>query len=195
MALTRKYLKSIGLTDEQIDGIVEANEDTITGLKDRIEKAEERARAADELQKQLDALKGGKDWKAEHDKLKKEYDDYKADVGAKETARNVKAAYRQLLKDANIDEKRIDTILRASADQLKDMKLTADGKLEDADKLTEAIKQDWGDFVVTTRTRGAKVDTPPAGGKTARTREEIMAIKDTAERQKAISENMEVFTH
>ena len=38
MALSRKYLQGMGLTEEQVNAIIEANEDTISGLKDEIEK-------------------------------------------------------------------------------------------------------------------------------------------------------------
>ena len=41
--------------------------------------------------------------------------------------------------------------------------------------------------------KGAKVDNPPKTGKATKTKEEIMAIKDTAERQAAIAENHEAF--
>ena len=33
MALTRKLLKGMGLTDEQVDTIIEAHTDTVDGLK------------------------------------------------------------------------------------------------------------------------------------------------------------------
>ena len=36
MALTRKLLKGMGLTDEQVDTIIEAHTDTVDGLKDQI---------------------------------------------------------------------------------------------------------------------------------------------------------------
>ena len=34
MALTRKLLKGMGLTDEQVDTIIEAHTDTVDGLKE-----------------------------------------------------------------------------------------------------------------------------------------------------------------
>ena len=38
MALGRKYMQGMGLTEEQINAIIEANEETISGLKAEIEK-------------------------------------------------------------------------------------------------------------------------------------------------------------
>ena len=58
----------------------------------------------------------------------------------------------------------------------------------------KAIKEDWADFITTSSTTGAQTSTPPSGaGKTYKTKEEIFAIKDTAERQKAIYDNKELF--
>ena len=40
MALTRKLLKGMGLTDEQVDTIIEAHTDTVDGLKADVSKYE-----------------------------------------------------------------------------------------------------------------------------------------------------------
>lgn len=191
MALTRKLLKGMGLSEEQIDSVCDAHSETLEGMKERIRTLEEEAGKLKAVQKELDELRGGKDYKAELERVKKEFDAYRAEVGAKETASKVRAAYRELLRAANVDGKRIDAILRAT--DMKDMKLDGEGKLENADKLTEAIKAEWSDFIVTGKTRGADVKTPPTGGKVTRTRDEIMAIKDDKERQEAIAENHELF--
>ena len=49
--------------------------------------------------------------------------------------------------------------------------------------------------MTTTTTTGAKTSTPPAnnGGKTGKTKEEIMAIRDPAVRQAEIAKNPEAF--
>ena len=35
MAFTRKFLKALGLTEEQVDSVVEAHTETVDGLKSR----------------------------------------------------------------------------------------------------------------------------------------------------------------
>ena len=68
------------------------------------------------------------------------------------------------------------------------------GNVKDADKLKEGIASEWEDFIVHKETKGTETSNPPSGsGKTYKTKEEIYAIKDTAERQKAISDNHELF--
>lgn len=192
MALTRKMLKGMGLTEEQIDTIIEGHDETVSALKDKITELTGKADQAEALKKERDDLrkaeedaKNGTDWKAEYDKLK-------ADTEAKETATKVKAAYRQLLKDARLDDDMLDTVMDAT--RFDDMKLDKDGKtLKDADKLTEGITSKWQKFIVTEGTKAPPTKTPPEGGKGTRTKDEIMAIKDTAERQQAIMENPTLF--
>ena len=191
MALTRKLLKGMGLSEEQIDSIIDAHTDTVQGLKEEIEGHKGDGAKIKELEAKLKSYESGKDWKGEHDRLKSEFEEYKKGVAAKEAEGKVRAAYRELLKAQNIDPDMYDVILRAT--DFKPMKLDAEGKLEDADKLSEAIKTDWAKFIVTEQKKGAQVSTPPGNAGAKKTREEIMAIKDTTERQKAMAENHELF--
>lgn len=191
MALKREMLKALGLNDEQIQTIIEGHDETVQALKK--ERDDYKTKAANtealktenaDLKKQIEAGKGDTDWKAEYDKLK-------ADTEAKESLAKVKAAYRKLLKDAKIDDDVLDTVMDAT--KFDGMKLDKDGGLKDADKLTESINTKWAKFVVTEGKKATPTKTPPEGGKVGRTRDEIMAIKDTAERQRAIAENHEMF--
>jgi len=43
---------------------------------------------------------------------------------------------------------------------MDEIKLDKDGKIEDADKLTESVKTEWADFIVTKREEGAKTPNP-----------------------------------
>ncbi len=131
--------------------------------------------------------------KAEYDKLKDEFDQYKNDVQAKETKAAKEAAYRAILKDANLSEKGIEKAVKyAEWDKIE---LDADGKLKGANDHIKAVREEWAEYVTTTTTTGAKTSTPPAnnGGKTGKTKEEIMAIRDPAVRQAEIAKNPEAF--
>lgn len=137
------------------------------------------------------ATKAGK-WEDKYNKEHEAFEKYKTDTEAKATLNAVKEAYKKLLTEANIDPKRHDAILRATT--FDDKKLGADGALENADKLKEAIEKDWADFKVTTTTKGATVENPPANNvKAKRSKDEIMAIPDKSERHRAIAENHELF--
>ncbi|MBQ5154038.1 hypothetical protein EGM85_12360 [Macrococcus caseolyticus] len=68
------------------------------------------------------------------------------------------------------------------------------GKAKDRDRLIDEAKQENADFIPTAQVNGAKPATPPnSGTKPTMTKDQIMQIKDTAERQKAIAENLSLF--
>lgn len=195
MALTRKLLKGMGLTDEQVDTIIEAHTDTVDGLKSDLSKYKTDAEKLPDVQKELDELKakGDDGWKEKHDALKAEFDQYKNEVQAKETKAAKEAAYRAVLKDANLSEKGIEKAVKyAEWDKIE---LGEDGKLKGANDHIKAAREEWAEYVTTTTTTGAKTSTPPAnnGGKTGKTKEEIMAIRDPAVRQAEIAKNPEAF--
>ena len=210
MALSRKYLQGMGLTEEQVTAIIEANEETINGLKDEIEKyknaSEDATKKLSKVQKELDGIKeeaekndGRSPYKVKYealkedmDKLQKQFDDYKADVDAKETKSKKSDAYRKLLKETGVSEKRLDAILKVT--DVDNLEFDEEGKLKNVDDLVKNIKEEWSDFIATESKQGAHVGNPPANNGTGKkSKEEILAIKDTAERQKAMFENKELF--
>ena len=197
MAFTRKMLKAMGIEDEKIDQIIDAHSETVDALKADRDAYKEDAGKLAAVQKELDELKakGDDGYKAKYEAEKAAHDALKADVAAKETKKAKTDAYRELLKGANIDEKRIATILRAEAPTIDKIELDADGKIKNAEQYTESIKSDWADFIVTQSAKGANTATPPAHGGAAstKTKEDILKIKDAGERQKAIAENPTLF--
>lgn len=195
MSLTRKMLKAMGIEEEKIDQIIEAHSETVDSLKADRDSYKEDAEKLKDVQKELDDLKakGDDGWKEKHDRLKDEFDKYKTDVQAKETKAAKEAAYRAILKDANLSEKGIEKAVKyADWDKIE---LDENGKLKGANDHIKAVREEWAEYVTTTTTTGAKTSTPPAnnGGKTGKTKEEIMAIRDPAVRQAEIAQNPEAF--
>ena len=195
MSLTRKMLKAMGIEEEKIDQIIEAHSKTVDSLKADRDSYKEDAEKMKAAQKELDDLKakGDDGWKEKYENLKGEFDKYKTDVQAKETHAAKEAAYRAILKDANLSEKGIEKAVKyAEWDKIE---LGEDGKLKGANDHIKAAREEWAEYVTTTTTTGAKTSTPPAnnGGKTGKTKEEIMAIRDPAVRQAEIAKNPEAF--
>lgn len=199
MALTRKLLKGLGLTEEQMDTIIDAHTETVDGLKAERDGFKADAEKLADVQRELDDIK--KDgWKGKYETEKAAHDTLKQEIADKETRAAKVAAYRQLLTDENISEKRIDTVIKASAALIDSIELDKDGKAIKADELKQTIKTEWSDFVVTTKQEGAKVEHPPkntGGGKM--TKADIYKKDDkgryvmsTAERQKALADNPEL---
>lgn len=172
MALTRKFLTAMGIEAEKIEEIIEAHTETVDALKKERDDARSEAATykadAEKLpgvQKELDDLKADNadnPYKEKYEKEHRDFEDYKADVTAKETKAKKVSAYKKLLKDAGIDDKRIDSIIKVSA--VDDVELDDAGAIKDSDKLTETVKTEWADFIVTEGTHGANTTNPPAGG-------------------------------
>ena len=196
MALTRRFLKGMGLTEEQVDTIIEAHTEVTDGLKNQIEQYKADADKLAGVQKELDDLKSAGDggYKSKYESEKAAHDELKASIAKEKAYASKESAYRGLLKAAGVKDKFIDAIVRAERPIIEGLKIE-DGKIEGSDTLTEAAKKNWGDFIVTQQEVNARVENPPAnnGGKTGKTKEEIMAIRDPAVRQAEIAKNPEVF--
>ena len=161
MALTRKLLKGMGLTEEQVDTIIEAHSETVDGLKEDINKYKSNAEKLPAVQKELDDLKSAGDggYKQKYEDEKKAFEDFKAAQTAKETKQAKEKAYIEFLKSVGVSEKRIPSIIKVT--DLSSVELEGD-KVKDADKLTESVKTEWADFIETSNTNGANTQNPPA---------------------------------
>lgn len=192
----RKWLAGILRNDdlspeEKEQQIMDGHIAVTDGLKDKIEGLQTEADKAAALQKQLDEKNGGEDFKAKYEKEHQAFEDFKKQTANAETAEKVKTAYRNLLIAEGISEKRLGAIMKVT--DISGMKLDKDGNLENADDLKKSIASEWGEFKTSVTQKGAEVAKPPQTGKATMTKEQIDAIKDTAERQKAIAENHELF--
>lgn len=198
MALTRKMLKGMGLSDEQIDTIIEAHTETVDSLKDQVAAYKEDADKLPGVQKSLEKAQADleaatKDsYKVKYDALKEDFDAYKADVEKKDTHNAKEAAYRELLKAAGVSEKRIAAVLKVS--DIDSVELDDSGNIKDADALTASIKTEWADFIPTTQTQGANTPNPPSNTGGSMTKEDIMNIKDRDERIQQIAQHKDLFT-
>lgn len=166
MALSRKYLAGLGITEEQIEAIIEAHTETVDALKKARDGFKADAEKLPVVQRELDDLKATQDapdeWKEKYDKEHADFEAYKTAQAEKETNSRKETAYRALLKAAGVADKRMDAIVKVT--DLAALKLTDEGKLHDADTLTKSIKETWSDFITTTEEEGAETKTPPDGG-------------------------------
>ena len=167
MALTRKMLKAMGIEEEKIEQIIDEHAETVNALKQQRDQYKVDAEKLPGVQKELDDLKeaaekdGENPYKAKYEELQQQFDDYKADVTAKETKAKKTAAYRKLLKDAKVSEKRLDSILKLSP--VDDIELDDKGEIKDAADVKKKIEEEWSDFIVTEETHGADSNNPPGG--------------------------------
>ncbi len=201
MALTRKALVAMGIEAEKIDQIIEMHSETVEALKTERDNAKNEAKQykADaeklpEVEKELKDLKdnnSGDKYKEKYDTLKKEYEDFKADTTAKETKATKEKAYKALLLECGVSNKRIDKVLKVS--DVDNVELDENGNIKDVESLKKSIKDEWADFIETTGTTGASTATPPNNTGGNMSKDDILKIENDTERQRAIAENHELF--
>ncbi len=161
MALTRSFLKGMGLTDEQVGAIIEAHTDTTDALKEQRDSYRKTADKLPGVQKELDELKankGGDDWEDKYNTEHQAFEDYKSEIKAKEANESKSKLYKELLKATGVGEKYIDTIMNVT--DLKALNVE-EGKLKDSETLTNGIKEKYSGFIVESSQEGANTNTPP----------------------------------
>ena len=179
MALTRKFLKALGIEDDKIDEIVAAHGETVTALKAEIDEAKQGASGLDAITKERDRYKADLEalQKTSGDaaKVQAEYDAYKAQVEKDKTAAQKGAALDAVLKKAGVERESFRAQLRKGWD-MDTVELEQDGKVKDEAALLSRIKADYPDFIGTVNTEGTKPLTPPAGGGKTYTREQLKGL-------------------
>ena len=195
MALTRKYLKSIGLTEDQIEGIVEEHIATVNDLKETANKYKADADKLPTVQKELDDLKAAGDggYKEKYEAEVKAYKEYKRQVEAEKTAARDDADVLALCKEAGIARESSLRLIAKDFDRSK-IKRGEDGKITNHDDLVSSIKTDYADFVGTPGNHGTPPPTPPTGGGgSSKTKKEIIDMTDPVARQAEMMNNLSLF--
>ena len=193
MALTRKLLKGMGLTDEQVDTIIEAHTDTVDGLKADVTRYKADAEKLPGVQKQLDDLKAAGDggYQEKYEKEHKAFEDFKANVTAKESKAAKEKAVRAYFESKNITGANLDLAMRGCGEEMAALELDGE-KIKDTKSLDALVDGTYKGLVSKQTVRfdtGARFN----GGGKPMTKDEIMQINDRAERRAAIAANMDLF--
>ena len=192
MALTRTMLKAMGIEEDKASEIIAAHVETVDALKKERDGFKAKADSYDEAKAELDKLKEAAKNGGDYAKLKKEYEDFKTEVANKETLAAKKAVLSKIAKDAGLSEAGVAKAMKYT--DFSTVELDEKGEAKDAKALLKSLKEEWPEYITVTKTEGANTANPPAGtGKTYKTKDEIFAIKDDGERQRAIAENHELF--
>lgn len=196
MALTRKLLKSLSLSDEAQETIIEAHTETVGALKDEINTLKGQVeglpaltKERDYLKKEIETLKANGGDTA---KVQAEFDAYKKQIEGEKKAALDEADVMAICKEAGIARESSLRLIVKDFDRSQ-IERGDDGKITNRAKLVEAVKKDYADFVGTPGKDGTPPATPPTGGGGGMTKEQILDIKDAKARQQAIADNMELF--
>lgn len=203
MALTRRALKAMGIEEEKIDEIITMHTETVDGLKADAARYQADAEQLPKVQNELDALKAAGDggWQEKYENVKKELDEYRAEVSTKEAKAAKERAVRAYYEGKGITGKALDIAMRGSGEEIAALEMDGD-RIKDTSALDELVQGTFAGLVSTTTTKGADTATPPAntgGGRLTRADiykkdEHGRYVLGTAERQRAIAENLDAFT-
>lgn len=163
MALTRKLLKGMGLTDEQVDTIIEAHTDTVDGLKADVSKYKADAEKLPSVQKELDSLKAAGDggYKEKYEKEHSAFEAFKTDITAKESKAAKEKAVRAYFESKNITGANLDLAMRGCGEEMAALELDGE-KIKDTKSLDALVNGTYKGLVSTTQTHGANPANPPA---------------------------------
>lgn len=208
MALTRKFLAALGIESEKIDEIISAHVESTDTLKAQIAESKDAESKLATVTAELEQVKKDlatantaietakqDDYKGKYETATAELEKIKAEAKAKETASAKRSALKDELKKIGYSDRATNLILRNGF--AEDVTLSEDGKANNLDSVIKSIQadSDFSSFTPKVSDNNFKIEKPPVnnGGAKTITKEEIMNIKNTADRQKAIAENPELF--
>ena len=166
MALTRSFLKALGIEEEKIGEIINAHSETVSGLKAEIEKYKGDAEKLPDVQKQLteatEKLKAADSdgYKAKYEAEKAAHEKLKTDTANEKTRNAKETALREALKAAGYSDAGIKKIAKYGG-FIDSVNLDESGKLKDGDKLLESVAAEWSEYKGTIKTESANPANPP----------------------------------
>lgn len=181
-------------TEEMENRLVALHLGVVDPLKDQLQAYKADAEKLQAVQKELDNLKAGDgDYKAKYEAEVKAFKEYKRQVEAEKTAARDDADVLDICKEAGIVRESSLRLVVKAFDRSK-IERDKDGNITNRAKLVEEVKTDCADFVGIPGNQGTPPTTPPTGGNgTGKTKEEIYAIKDPAQRQAEMAKNLSLF--
>ena len=162
MALTRKSLKAMGLTDEQVDSIIEMHSETVDGLKEQVKTYKADAEKLPNVQKELDDLKAAGDggFKEKFEKEHSDFENFKKTIQEKETKAAKESAAKAFFESKGITGNSLEIAMRGSSAEIAALDLDGE-KIKDSSALDALVNGTFKALVSTTITKGANIPNPP----------------------------------
>lgn len=191
MALTRNFLKSMGLTDEQVSAIIENHTDTVEGLKKERDTLKAAADSVEALTRERDEYKDKLSKAGDAAKVQADFDAFRQQVEKEKTHTRKMQAYDALLKDAGVARDSFRQTLCKTADMEK-IELDDKGAVKDAEALKERIRADYADFIGTVHNDPTPPINPPSSGGKTFTAEQIrgMSAEEINKNWEAVSKTL-----
>lgn len=190
MALTRKMLKALGLSEEHIETIVEAHIETVTALTRERDDFKAQAETLDAVTKERDTYKEQAAKAGDTAKVQAEFDAYKQKVEGEKTLTAKRAALLTAAEQAGVSREQFRNAIAKAWDMDK-LELDENGAAKDMDGLKAAIQKDYADFIGKPGTDPVPPANPPAGGKSySKADIENMSIEEINKNWETISKGL-----
>lgn len=156
MALTRAQVKEIlssaGIPSENMDSavdkIINGHITTIDALKEERDEYKKLADQLPAIEKERDSLKSknADDWQKKYEAEHSDFEAYKKNIADKEAEQvKIKLFTDQVLKPANIDPRRYQSILRLT--DLSKINVE-DNAIKDVESHIGSVKKEWEDYII-----------------------------------------------
>lgn len=186
---TRADIRAVigeGCTEDIENKLIALHLGVVDPLKDDVQRYKADAEKLPDLQRKLEEASKGDDYKEKYDSLVAQI------TGEKAQAAKEKAA-RAYFQSKGIPAESMGLVIRGAKAEIDGLELDGE-KIKDSKALDDLLSGDYKGLIGKETKTGTNTQTPPAttgGGKM--TKEQIMGIKDTAQRQAAMLANAELF--
>lgn len=176
MAITHKFLKALGISEDAAEEIISAHRETVDSIKAERDELLTKANAVDTLTAERDKLKHDLEDAQAHSgdagKVQAEFDAYKAQIETEKSNGSKLKLIRAALEKAGANPAAIDLMVNTVA--LDKVELNGD-TLKDVDSVVNPIKESHAALFGTPIQKGTPQVTPMSGGKNAAP---VMSLKD-----------------
>lgn len=176
MAITHKFLKALGISEDAAEEIISAHRETVDSIKAERDELLTKANTVDTLTAERDKLKHDLEDAQAHSgdagKVQAEFDAYKAQIETEKSNGSKLKLIRAALEKAGANPAAIDLMVNTVA--LDKVELNGD-TLKDADSVVNPIKESHAALFGTPIQKGTPQVNPMSGGKNAAT---VMSLKD-----------------
>ena len=163
MALTRNFLKAMGLTDEQVNSIIESHADTVDALKKERDEWKGKAGNVDTLTRERDEALEKLSKAGDATKVQKEFDEYKAGIEREKINGKKRAALLSVFEQAGVKREKFRDVMLKSWDVDK-VELDDNGAAKDVEGIKATITKEFADFIATEQNNNVPPTNPPGGG-------------------------------
>lgn len=177
MAFTRKFLKALGITDEQVESIIDAHAEVVDALKNELatvkadsDKVAAVTKERDDLMHKVEELKNKGTDAA---KVQAEFDAYKQQVADEKAAATKLDAVKAALKENGVQRPEFIELLLGKVD-LANITIE-DGAIKDT-AFIDTLKGSYAGCFGEVDERGAGSHNPPSGGNQKLTKEAFFKL-------------------